>query len=150
MTDYRLSLAFGLLKKFEAYQHEVEQYAAIAQFCPIPVFVTSHDHTAILFVNPAYIELTGCDVDMLQREGWTYPIHPDDRERVSALWEKFIADRQPMTLTERFRNVLTGEIVACSIVVNFVPNNGMVGYIIPEVPYQNWHPRQEFRLQPAT
>lgn len=150
VTDYRQTLAFGLLQKFEAYRHEVEQYAAIANFCPIPVFVTSHDGTTILYVNPAYITLTGCDVTQLQDFGWLKVIHREDRQSAICTWSQFIIDRKPVSIAEKFINVLTGEIRACVVSLNMVPNNGLVGYVIPENwSPSEWYPRQDLHLQPT-
>ena len=136
VSEYKNSLAYGLLKKFEAYRHEVEQYAAVANFCPIPVFMTSHDGLSVLYVNPAYIQMTGCDVTTLSDGAWAKVIHPDDRERSVAVWLRFVATREPVCIEERFVNVLTGEIFDTVCTVHAVPGNGMVGYIFPK----GWQP----------
>lgn len=133
------SLAYGLLKQFEAYRSEVEKYAAIVHFCPIPVFVTAHDGLSILYVNPAYIKLTGCDVSELSDYEWAKVIHPDDRERSVAIWQHFIETREPVLMTEKFVNIKTGAVHQCYVTVYAVHNNGMVGFIFPD----NWQPTDD-------
>lgn len=137
MLAYENSIAYGLLKNFEAYRHEVEQYAAVTDFCPIPVFVTAHDGLAVLYVNPAYIEMTGCDVRTLSDFNWAKIIHPDDRERSVAVWKQFIEDRKPIHIDERYINVNTGQVFDTCCIVRAIPNDGVVGYIFPK----NWTPR---------
>lgn len=136
MSEYQNSVAYGLLKKFEAYRHEVEQYAAVANFCPIPVFLTSHDGLSVLYVNPAYIQMTGCDVASLSNGGWTKVIHPHDRERSFAVWQRFVETREPICIEERFVNTLTGDVFETICTVHAIPGNGMVGYIFPK----GWQP----------
>ena len=139
---YKNTCAYGLLKHFEAYRHKIEQYASIAHFSPIPVFVTAHDGLTILYVNPAYIKLTGCPVDNLHNFNWANVIHPDDRERSIAVWKKFVVDRKPVVICEKYVNVITGKVYPCHCSVYSVEGNGFVGFILPE----GWNPDVVFEM----
>ena len=121
-----------MLKRFEQYRNEVEKFSAFADFCPIPAFITAHDGLSILYVNPAYVELTGCEVGMLNDGQWTQVIHADDRQRAINVWKQFIVDRKPVCISERFVNVKSGQVFDTICTVHAIPGTGMVGYVFPK------------------
>lgn len=146
---YEQSLAYGLLQQFESYRHQIEQYASIAHYCPIPVVMVAHDGLSILYVNPAFIKLTGCSVDELSNYRWTKVIHPDDRERVTNIWRKFIADRTnpdlertTLFLHAKYINVHSNAAYPCYVTIHAIAGNGMVGFIFPE----HWEPTDDIFL----
>lgn len=142
MVSYEQSLAYGLLKRFESYRHQVEQFATIANQCPLPIFVMAHDGLSLLYVNPAYTRLTGCTVDQLNGENYIKIIAPVDRERSIAIWKKFVEDRQDVHMTEYYLDAETGQPILCLVDVYAVAGNGFVGYIRPE----GWCSRQDLHL----
>ena len=149
---YTQSLAYALLQKFTEYREMVERFSAVAEFCPIPCFVTAHDGTSILYVNPAYTAMTGYGVDELQNASWSKVVHPEDRQEAIDVWLKFCRDAQPVNFQQRYVHAETGVVTKVITTVHVVKGNGFVGFMTPIelVPPGGWRPQQDSHLQPAT
>ena len=53
--------------------------------------------------QPKWCDFTGLPFDAIRGRGWMDAIHPDDRERVGAGWERAIADPGPYEVEYRLR-----------------------------------------------
>lgn len=127
----RNSLAYHLLEKFQADREKIERYSAVAERCPLPVFVIGSDGVSILYTNPAYMELTGRTIEELQDGNWPLVIHPDDREEVKLAWKMFT---ETNTLQPHWHRYIhkNGTITEAMTLVDRVEGNGYVGFIMPQ------------------
>lgn len=125
------SLAYHLLEKFQADREKIERYSAVAERCPLPVFVIGSDGVSILYINPAYRELTGRTLDELQDGKWPIVIHPDDREEVQRAWKMFTETNTVQPHWHRYIHA-NGTITEAMTLVDRVEGNGYVGFIMPQ------------------
>jgi PAS domain S-box-containing protein len=125
------TLAYHLLQKFEADREKIERYSSIAEHCPLPAFIAGSDGISILYINPAYRELTGRNIEELQDGKWvTSVIHPDDQASVIDAWKLFTKTVQRQAHHHRYVHV-DGRVTDAVTVVDRVEGNGYVGFIIP-------------------
>lgn len=151
MLDYTKTLAYQVLLKFQTYKSEVEKYACIGEYCPIPCFITAHDGFSVLYVNPAFIEMTGCTIEHMGRENWPNMFLPEEFEQVISNWEMFVKTRQPFRVQQRWVHVNTKKVTNVYNYVHAVDGNGFVGFLVPldgNKLTDSWFPRQDFNLQP--
>ena len=152
MADYTKTLAFQLLQKFESYRAEIEKYACIGQHCPIPCYITAHDGDTVLYVNPAFITLTGCNVADMTSNNWHRLFLPEDFESVMTNWRKFIETKRPFRIRQRWLHVKTGAISDVYNYVSMVDGNGFVGFLVPvdaNAQTTKWYPHLELHQEPA-
>ena len=69
---------------------------------PVGIFQTD-DSKNCLFVNPRWRSLTGLSLAEAEGQGWTQAIHPDDRDRVFAEWERAAEENREFALEYRFQ-----------------------------------------------
>lgn len=124
-------LALSLLDKFHEDREKILRYSAIAEMCPIPAYVTGSDGTTVLYVNPAFIELTGMTLSELQNGNWINAVHPDDRADAMTAWTLFTKSRQSAAHQHRYIHK-NGTVTAAMRIANCVENNGFVGFIVPQ------------------
>lgn len=74
-----------------------------------PVFETDTNGWH-LYVNPAYVKMTGLSVEQAVGEGWAESLHPEDRTRVFETFYKAVQQGIDFNAVYRFRNVQTGTI----------------------------------------
>lgn len=132
--DYKNSVAYQLLLRFEYMRERIEHYTAVADHCPLPAFIASRDGQSIMYVNAAYYRMTGCRIEQLQNNDWLQIVHPDDRADTEAFWKAFTqspVDDVPVSYTHRYINHSTGSIIPAITYVTAVKKNGLVGYVIP-------------------
>ena len=98
-TDNRLARVRAEAQAREAQ----ERYRVLVERMPALAYISSGEHGAHpLWVGPQIREMTGFDPDDWVREAlWFDRIHPDDRDRVVAEWNRSVATRQPFALTYR-------------------------------------------------
>jgi PAS domain S-box-containing protein len=75
----------------EALRESEERARAIADFCPIGIFMAAPDGR-IVYENNAALRLHDNQPSRAQGNTWAHAIHADDRSRVLAAWSRFIAD----------------------------------------------------------
>lgn len=110
----------------------MERYSAVCELCPIPVFIVAHDGSSVIYINPAYRELTGRNIDELQNNGWLNVIHPEDRTRAEAEWALFLKTQVPKPSLRRYVGV-DGTVTEAEMNAHRVENNGYVGFIVPRI-----------------
>ena len=127
------SFAFKVLKKFDSMRDRVEHFIAVINLCPLPAFICSRDAQDVLFVNPAFTRITGKTLECVQQMGWIDIIHPDDKVAVKAAWAVYNAthkENQTVVWNRRYR--YNGAYFEAKLYTTALPNNGVVGYIVPK------------------
>jgi PAS domain S-box-containing protein len=66
---------------------------------------TTDSSGAVVEDSPTWRAFTGQTYDGFKGFGWLDALHPDDRERTAALWERSVADRAPLEIEYRIRHV---------------------------------------------
>lgn len=70
-----------------------EQFRLLASQSPIGIFQTNA-RKEVIFVNNSWCELTGLTPEQAYRQEWMNTLHPEDRDRVLAVWEE--AENRPL------------------------------------------------------
>ncbi len=86
----------------KALRQSEEYFRVLVTQAPVGIFQTDTDGNC-LFVNPRWIELTGLSEEQAEGKGWTQAIHPDDRERVFAEWERASSEEREFAIEYRFQ-----------------------------------------------
>lgn len=68
---------------------EGQVFRALAGAAPVGIFHTDADGRG-LYVNPRWCEIAGLAPEEALGEGWARALHPDDRERVFAEWDRCV------------------------------------------------------------
>lgn len=127
------SLALQLMSKFQHDREKLENYVAIACHSPLPAFIQARDGISMLYVNPAYTNLTGYVLADVQLERWAESVHPDDRATTLAWWKKLVAaDRIGGSHIHRIIRKGGQATIKVTVVISCVENNGFVGFIIAD------------------
>ena len=84
-------------------------FQTLATNAPVGIFRTDKNGLTT-YVNPKWCELSGLTAEKAMGKGWLSHVHPDDREKVSSVWEN--ANREKSTSSDEFRFVLdNGKII---------------------------------------
>ncbi|MGZ8566664.1 MAG: PAS domain-containing protein, partial [Actinomycetota bacterium] len=84
------------------------RYRALVERLPVVVYVDSDDPEPwTLYVSPSVVQILGYSVEYYMQaaspaESWPNLIHPDDRDRVAASWERAVASSDPFIEEYRF------------------------------------------------
>lgn len=85
----------GAQKEAERYLAESEAFfRRIVQTIPVGIFYLD-ERGGVTFANATAQRMTGLPADVLEGVGWVQGIHPADRARVLAEWEKPLAAAEP-------------------------------------------------------
>jgi len=60
------------------------------------------------YTNQRWRDYTGMTTEQAQGEGWMQTLHPDDRQRVLAVWQSAVQTGQPYEVEQRLRHGTTG------------------------------------------
>src|SRR5258708_38765637 len=60
------------------------------------------------YTNQRWRDYTGMTTEQAQGEGWMQSLHPDDRQRVLAVWQSAVQTGQPYEVEQRLRHGTTG------------------------------------------
>ncbi|MBI5361617.1 MAG: PAS domain S-box protein [Planctomycetes bacterium] len=87
-------------------QQELSERSARAlntllELVPVGVFQTNAQGECV-YVNPTWSRITGLPAERAMGHGWSEALHPDDRLRVFAEWERAIAAGAASTIEFRF------------------------------------------------
>jgi len=90
-------------KQMEIALRENEQlFRSLTEAAPVGIFRTDAAGRC-LYVNERWCEIAGLDAAAAMGDGWTAAVHPEDREKVSAEWEKAVQQRQRFVSEYRFQ-----------------------------------------------
>ncbi|QEG43810.1 Autoinducer 2 sensor kinase/phosphatase LuxQ [Roseimaritima ulvae] len=89
-----------------------ERLRQIAEASDYVFWITQVDPEKVLYVSPAYEEVWGRKPDELLKDArhWTDAIHPDDQQRVSETFERFLGEPDDSLFEVEYRIVRNGEI----------------------------------------
>ena len=107
----------------------VERWSALVTLAPVGIFETDKAGHCD-FVNARWCDLTGLSPEQASGAGWSSAVHPDDRARVSADWERAASTGAEFRSEYRFLRP-DGECrwVAGSASALFDPEGRVRGYI---------------------
>lgn len=74
---------------------------ALLTSTPLGVIMTDSDGT-VLYVNPAYEEISGRSIEALEGTSALDVVHPDDRNRVAEAWNRCFSDGVPYSEEYRY------------------------------------------------
>jgi len=90
-------------KKIETAIRDSEaRFRLLADALPVGVWMSDADARRIYF-NRAWLDFTGRSLDRLLGDGWTYTLHPDDRQRYLDACQSAFAAREPFSIEYRIR-----------------------------------------------
>lgn len=101
----------------EALRASEERFERLAEGSPVGIFSTDAQGVCV-YVNPRWCEIAGMSAQQARGDGWTWALHPEDRERVASEWTRCAAQGVPFRLEYRFIDVsgktiwLSGQAVA--------------------------------------
>ena len=78
------------------------QAKSVVELLPVGIFRTSVDGQC-LAVNQQWQDLAGMSLEEALGDGWAEGLHPDDRERVYALWNEAVARDERFQAEYRFK-----------------------------------------------
>ena len=78
------------------------QHRTLTESLPQLVWATTPEGNATYF-NSRWSQFTGTPLENLLGTGWLTDLHPDDRERVAAVWQAAYRSRQPYEAEYRIR-----------------------------------------------
>jgi len=85
----------------EALQQSRNQFAVLAKVSPVGIFRTSANGHCTYW-NEKLCHITGMTVEEALGTGWVNGIHPEDRQRVFAEWDRSTKERLPFKMQYRF------------------------------------------------
>ncbi|HEY2851125.1 MAG TPA: PAS domain-containing protein [Gemmatimonadaceae bacterium] len=103
----KMSLGFGEMQDSLAMNRLMTRSLASNER-RIPMFECDA-HGQQMWVNEAWIALTGLTTEQMQGWGWVTAIHEEDRARIVEQWENAIIQKRIFIETFRYQNVLTRE-----------------------------------------
>ena len=86
----------------ESGAQEQMQHRTLTESLPQLVWATTPEGSATYF-NSRWSQFTGTPPENLLGTGWLTDLHPDDRERVAAIWQAAYRSRQPYEAEYRVR-----------------------------------------------
>ncbi|MDK3158155.1 PAS domain S-box protein [Kamptonema cortianum] len=78
-----------------------QRYANLTQIAPVGIFRNNAEGLCV-YGNERSFEMIGLSPTEALGFGWTKTLHPDDRDRVTAAWEKFMAEQSDFACEYRF------------------------------------------------
>jgi PAS domain S-box-containing protein len=85
------------------------RYAALTSMAPVGIFRADEQGNCV-YVNDCWCEMTGLSPVEASGMGWIRALHPDDRQKYRAEWQRAIETGDPFQLEYRFQHP-QGEIV---------------------------------------
>jgi len=86
----------------QALEESQQRYRAMTEVSPVGVFRTDAEGRC-LYVNERWCAFAGLTTEQAAGTGWSQALHPDDRERVFALWHEMVDEGLPFRAEYRFR-----------------------------------------------
>jgi len=126
MTALASSLGASMLAR----TMQAARYRGVADACPVPCFICEPDGSCA-YVNEAYLDLIGAEVEDVLGDNWKQFIFPDDLLWVQASWEESLKAQTVFHQRMRYVNRQTGEVIETQVFTALLPCKGQVGYCMP-------------------
>ncbi|MEM9541542.1 MAG: PAS domain-containing protein [Cyanobacteria bacterium P01_E01_bin.42] len=103
-THQQLQAELQERQQAEAQLRESEgRYASLVAAVPVGIF--RHNATGQgVYVNDRCCEISGLSEEAALGTGWQEGLHPEDRQRVIATWERAVEENRPFLLEYRFQH----------------------------------------------
>lgn len=106
-----------------------QRYETLTQISPVGIFRASRDGRAI-FVNDRWCTMAGVTPADVHGNRWLKAIHPRDRRRVLALWQRAIQSNHRFQAEYRFRHRDGSELWVYGQAIPEMGDNGeIIGYV---------------------
>uniref|UniRef100_UPI00286B204F PAS domain S-box protein n=1 Tax=Chamaesiphon sp. VAR_48_metabat_135_sub TaxID=2964699 RepID=UPI00286B204F len=79
-----------------------QHYVSLAETLPVGIFRTDASGKGI-YHNNRWYQIAGVSPEAARGKGWIQSLHPEDRDRVPAEWQKAIQEHRPFQLEYRFQ-----------------------------------------------
>jgi PAS domain S-box-containing protein len=79
-----------------------QRYVSLTETLPVGIFRTDPSGKGI-YHNNRWYEIAGVTPEAARGQGWIQSLHPEDRDRVPAEWQKAIQEHRPFQLEYRFQ-----------------------------------------------
>jgi diguanylate cyclase (GGDEF)-like protein/PAS domain S-box-containing protein len=86
----------------QALEESQQRYRAMTEVSPVGVFRTDAEGRC-LYVNERWCAFAGLTPEQAAGTGWSQALHPEDRERVFALWHEMVNEGLAFRAEYRFR-----------------------------------------------
>ena len=86
-----------------ALQESDERYRELAEHCRDVCWIAAVPSGRLVYLNPAFESVFGIEPDLAydDPDGWQYVVHPEDRDQISALWNRVTSDFSGWTVEYR-------------------------------------------------
>jgi len=116
-----------------------QRFRTLADTVPVGVYFTDAEGRC-LWANRRWLEAAGMSLDEALGAGWVRALHPDDRERVEASWERMVAAGTRWGLNYRFRTPRGRTTEICGLASPLLdPSGEIVGYVGANVDLSDLH-----------
>ena len=132
MTEHAQSLAILIAESFERSRVETMKFKVMADTCPLPAWMSSFEGK-IMYVNPAYENLTGFSIEELQKNN-AASLHPEDQERILSSWHNYANDARNTSYHWEEHGRISrkdGHYLRCFLRAIKVEGDGFVGFTVP-------------------
>lgn len=83
-------------------QEDGLRFKSLADISPAGIFLTDCSGSCT-YVNQSWMDLSGLNAEQADGYGWANALHPDDRTRVMAEWDKAVENDEAFNLEFRFQ-----------------------------------------------
>lgn len=94
--------AEDLLREAEAVRKSEQHFRVLADSAPVLIWMADRDGNGSYF-NKTWLEFTGRSDIQENGDGWRQAWHPDDRERVTAVYRDALARHRPFAVEQRLQ-----------------------------------------------
>ncbi len=84
-----------------ALQNSEQRWATLTETVPVGIFLTDASGNC-LYVNKFWSEIAGMTVQEASGQGWVNALHPEDRDRIFAEWDRATRKNLPFSSEYRF------------------------------------------------
>ncbi len=90
------------MRAMEALRASERRYQTMTEISPVGIFHTDVDGNC-LYVNERWCAITGLSIEQARGTAWANALHPEDRERVFAEWNRAVNDHALFYAEYRFK-----------------------------------------------
>ena len=84
-----------------ALKNSEQRWATLTETAPVGIFLTDAEGNCS-YINQCWSEIAGMTVEEASGKGWTNALHPEDRDRIFAEWDRATHNNLPFSSEYRF------------------------------------------------